>query len=108
MKNGEMGSEIKRLLNIPSGKSHFLFGPRGTGKSTWLRQKYPTSPVVDLLDAETFNRLIARPQDLMHLIPKEKLSASATIVIDEVQKIPALLDEVHRLIEKERRTLILT
>ena len=108
MKNGEMGSEIKRLLKIPPGKSHFLFGPRGTGKSTWLRQNYPKSPVVDLLDAETFNRLIARPQDLMHLIPKEKLSASATIVIDEVQKIPALLDEVHRLIEKERRTFILT
>ena len=104
-----MSSEIHRLLVIPPGKSHFLFGPRGTGKSTWLRQNYPASPVIDLLDAETYNRLLARPQDLLLLVPKAKTSSrSLPIIIDEVQKIPALLDEVHRLIEKERLVFILT
>lgn len=106
-----MGSKIadlnfKRLLVPPPKKSFFLFGPRGTGKSTWITRFFPQSHVFDLLENETFNRLLARPQDLLSLVPgpKQKLP----IVIDEVQKVPALLDEVHRLIEKKRLTFVLT
>jgi predicted AAA+ superfamily ATPase len=98
--------EFPRLLNAPAGKSFFLFGPRGTGKSTWLGRKFPESHVLDLLENEVYNRLLAHPQDLMSLVPQKK--KHLPIVIDEVQKIPALLDEVHRLIEKEKRTFVLT
>jgi predicted AAA+ superfamily ATPase len=97
---------INRHLNPPKDKSFFLFGPRGTGKTTWLSQKYPESHVVDLLENETYNRLLAHPQDLFSLVPPQK--RHLPIVIDEVQKVPELLDEVHRLIEKESLIFVLT
>lgn len=95
-----------RLFKPISKKSFFLFGPRGTGKTTWLRAQYPDSAYIDLLEDEIFNKLLTHPQYLLDLIPKEK--KALPIVIDEVQKVPAILDEVHRLIEKEKLTFILT
>ncbi|MFN7684519.1 MAG: ATP-binding protein [Oligoflexia bacterium] len=98
-----------RLLRTPKQKSFFLFGPRGTGKSTWLSSQFPDATRIDLLEDETYNRLLARPQDLSRLLkPATAGHAGQPIIIDEVQKIPALLDEVHRLIEKDRRVFILT
>ena len=88
-----------RLLRPPLGKSFFLFGPRGTGKSTWVREKFPQAVYLDLLEAEIYNDLMANPQRLENLIPK---GHEDWIVLDEVQKIPALLNEVHRLIEKNK------
>lgn len=95
-----------RILTAPEKKSFFLFGPRGVGKSTWLASRFPASHVLDLLASDTFNRLLARPQSLLDLVPESK--RRLPIIIDEVQKIPELLDEVHRLIEKEKLTFVLT
>ena len=81
-----------------SSRSVFLFGPRQTGKTTWLHQLFPNSPLFDLLRGEVFLRLSREPgrlrQELATVNP-----ASGPVLIDEIQKLPSLLDEVHGLIE---------
>ncbi len=78
----------------------FLLGPRGTGK-TWLtRQRYPDALRVDLLEPETFRHLTARPERLREMVDAH--SAAPQIVVDEIQKLPALLEVVHLLIEEKR------
>lgn len=94
-----------RLLEPPALHSFFLFGPRGTGKSTLLRQALPDAFVVDLLDLATYAELTARPHRLEALIAAH---GHTTVVIDEVQRAPVLLDEVHRLIESQRWQFALT
>ena len=96
---------FKRIINFPGDKSCFLFGPRGTGKSFWLRRQFKKSIYIDLLESETYFRLMSSPEKLESHIPE---GFSDVIVIDEVQKIPKLLDEVHRLIEKYGYRFILT
>ena len=91
MTNNKM---FARLLQIPN-RSFFLFGPRGTGKSTWLQQSLPEAFTLDLLDASLFLELSRDPHRLESLISTEAIGS--WIVIDEIQKIPALLDEVHRI-----------
>lgn len=96
----------QRLVNLPNllkKRSYFLLGPRGTGKSTLIEQTLPNAKVYDLLDASIFQRLIRDPT----LIEQETTS-DTLVVIDEVQKLPALLDEVHRLIVKRKQTFLLT
>jgi uncharacterized protein len=90
---------IGRFFPDPKG-SFFLFGPRGTGKSTWLRQRWRDAIWIDLLDPETQRLLQARPERLRELIAGRP--ATRDVVIDEVQKAPALLDVVHELIEADR------
>jgi predicted AAA+ superfamily ATPase len=96
-----MGPEvtIPRLLRRPD-RSFFLFGPRGTGKSTWLQQELPEAYRLDLLDASLFLELSRDPHRLEALIGNRV--AGAWVVLDEIQKVPALLDEVHRLMELRR------
>ncbi len=94
-----------RLINPPSGKSFFLFGPRGTGKTTWLRRQFPNALYLDLLEAELFNDLTANPQSLENFIAP---GFKNWIILDEVQRIPSLLNEVHRLIENKKLKFILT
>src|SRR4030065_1559667 len=94
-----------RLLSPPKSKSFFLFGPRGTGKTTWVKSVFPDAIYIDLLEAELFNDLLANPQRLGNFIPT---AFKDWIIIDEVQKIPELLNEVHRLIEKYKYKFILT
>ncbi len=94
-----------RLIEPPKDKSFFLFGPRGTGKTTWVKLKFKDALYLDLLEAELFNDLLANPQRLENLIPK---NFKDWIIIDEVQRIPELLNEIHRLIEKYRYRFILT
>lgn len=81
-----------------SSRSVFLFGPRQTGKTTWLHQRFPNSPLFNLLHGEVFLRLSREPgrlrQELATVNP-----ASGPVLIDEIQKLPSLLDEVHGLIE---------
>ena len=94
-----------RLLKTPSG-SIFLFGPRGTGKSTWLRERFPQAASYDLLDTGEALRLAKDPGTLYRELAA--LPADAWAVIDEVQKVPALLDEVHRLMETRRLRFVLS
>jgi predicted AAA+ superfamily ATPase len=84
-------------------RSYFLFGPRGTGKSTLIEQTLPDAKIYDLLDASVFQRLLREPT----LISQET-RADTLVVIDEIQKLPELLDEVHRLIVKRKQTFLLT
>jgi predicted AAA+ superfamily ATPase len=94
-----------RMLKPPEAQSFFLFGPRGTGKTTWVRRTFPGAVYVDLLEAELFTRLIANPQRLETLIP---IGHRDWVVIDEIQRIPDLLSEVHRLIETRQHKFALT
>ncbi|MBI4268421.1 ATP-binding protein [Candidatus Uhrbacteria bacterium] len=94
-----------RLLKPPKDRSFFLFGPRGTGKTTWLKNAFPDALYFDLLDSETYNDLLAQPNRLDTLIPP---SWSDIVILDEVQRVPALLHEVHRLIEKRKLRFALT
>jgi uncharacterized protein len=94
-----------RQLVLPDSGSFFLFGPRGTGKSTLLGQLGPEAHRFDLLDLGTYGELLAHPERLEALASAER---ATTVVIDEVQRLPALLDEVHRLIEARRWRFALT
>ncbi len=94
-----------RLIKPPEDKSFFLFGPRGTGKTTWVKSAFPKAIYLDLLEAELFNNLLVNPQRLENLIPE---GFKDWIIIDEVQRVPELLNEVHRLIEKYRYKFVLT
>jgi predicted AAA+ superfamily ATPase len=87
---------IERLLKVPD-HSFFLFGPRGVGKTTWLKNVMPDASYFDLLDSSLFLELSQNPNHLAPMIGE--LSENSWIVVDEIQKIPELLDEVHRLIE---------
>jgi predicted AAA+ superfamily ATPase len=81
-------------------QSFFLFGPRGTGKSTWLLNKFPDAIYIDFLDPEQFRIYSGKPERISEVIegnPEKK-----TIIIDEVQKIPEILSVVHQIIEKRR------
>ncbi len=94
-----------RITIPPQNKSFFLFGPRGTGKTTWVKATFPEALFIDLLESEIHNDLLANPQRLEKFIPN---NFADWIVIDEVQRIPELLNEIHRLIEKKRCRFVLT
>jgi len=92
----------RRLLKLPEElqESFFLWGPRQVGKSTLLRQLYPDVLWIDLLKANEFKRYMQNPEWL-----REELLANSnckTVIIDEIQKVPQLLDEVHWLIENQQ------
>lgn len=93
-----METIIPRIFNAPR-QSFFLFGPRGTGKSTWLRQNMPDAVWIDLLEPGEFRSYSARPERLKELVLAER--EKKTVVIDEIQKVPDLLGVVHSLIEKK-------
>ena len=91
-------------MAAPAG-SFFLFGIRGAGKSTWTREAFPDAHLVDLLDESRCQTLLANPGLLaleIGALPRRRV-----IVLDEVQRVPALLNEVHRAIEGERRRFVL-
>ena len=95
-----------RLLKPPSSnRSFFLFGPRGTGKTLWVKTHFAKALYLDLLQSNLYNQLLADPGQLEHLIPKE---FSDWVILDEIQRVPALLNEVHRLIEEKGYKFILT
>lgn len=91
---------IPRFFKGPK-TSFFLFGPRGTGKSTWLKATYPGALTVDLLDADVFRTLNAKPERLKEI--GMAAQNQQVVVIDEVQKLPVLLDIVHSLMEQHKK-----
>ena len=101
---------LERILDISSdirSRSVFLFGPRQTGKTTLLRTRYPDSPWFNLLQGDVFLRLSRTPgrlrQELEAVKPKER-----PVIIDEIQKLPAILNDVHDLIESRGIRFVLT
>ncbi|MCF6807424.1 ATP-binding protein [Thiotrichales bacterium 19S9-12] len=102
--------KIKRILNLNTlleKKSFFLFGPRATGKSTLINDQIPDKYlVINLLRNEYFMELLQSPQSLESMI--NAISDDTIVVIDEIQRVPALLNEVHRLIEERGIHFLLT
>ena len=88
---------VSRFFQIPD-QSCFLLGPRGTGKSTWLRDRLPDALYLDLLDPALHRRLDARPERLRELLAGSP--RKDTVVIDEIQRIPELLSVVHAVLEE--------
>lgn len=102
--------QIKRILNIelPRKQSAFLWGPRKTGKSTYLKTKFPESIVYDFLKTDLFLEFTKNPSLLrQQLLAKSGDVLKHPIILDEVQKIPQILDEVHWLIENKGLRFIL-
>ena len=82
-------------------QSFFLLGPRGTGKSTFVRVNFPDALYIDLLQPDLYRSLLARPERLREMVHGNP--GASTIVLDEIQKVPQLLDVVHALMEEDRR-----
>jgi predicted AAA+ superfamily ATPase len=95
-------SRILDLSKLLKKKSFFLFGPRGTGKTTLIRNTLPEAYVIDLLEIRTYREYLKNPS----ILSEQRMKP--IVVVDEVQKLPEILDEVHRLIENEKRVFLLT
>ncbi|MBX3166864.1 MAG: ATP-binding protein [Candidatus Eremiobacteraeota bacterium] len=105
--NPSKGIYLDRHLDLAAmlaSKSHFLLGPRQTGKTSLIRHSLPGVRVYDLLDATTFLALSREPGRL----GQELISGEQQVVIDEIQRLPGLLNEVHRLIEERGVNFLLT
>lgn len=100
---------FRRSINLPESQSFFLFGPRGTGKSTLIKTRFDPAKTfyVDLLLYQTENQY-ARDPDLLYRQVKALPPTVSTVVIDEIQKLPKLLDIVHKLIEETGKQFALT
>lgn len=101
-----MNKIIKRLISIdlPQGKSAFLWGPRKVGKTYWISHHFKDAIIIDLLKTDVFADYISRPA----LLRERYQNSKELIIIDEIQKVPALLDEVHWLIENKGISFLLT
>jgi predicted AAA+ superfamily ATPase len=95
---------LRRILKVPE-QSFFLLGPRGTGKSTWLRATFSDAHVIDLLSEETYQRLLANPGQFADEL--RAVSNGSWVIVDEIQRLPGLLNEVHRFMEERRLNFVL-
>jgi uncharacterized protein len=95
---------LNRLLTPPK-QSFFLMGPRGSGKSTWLRSIFPDAHVIDLLSEEKYQLLLANPGLFAGEV--RALKSGRWVVVDEIQRLPSLLNEVHRFMEEKRLRFVL-
>ena len=97
-----------RLISLPKNKSFFLFGQRGTGKSTLLKNEFKEQALeLSLLDSKLYFNLSKAPWKLKELVSARK-SEQELVILDEIQRIPELLNEVHKLIEEENIVFALT
>jgi len=94
-----------RRVLAPPRSSFFLFGVRGVGKTTWVRRTFADAHIVDLLDDATYQRLLAAPGELP--LELRDVARERWVVLDEVQRVPEMLNEVQRAIEGERRRFAL-
>ena len=96
----------RRVLNLRDAVKHksiFLLGPRQTGKSTLVRETFPDAAFYDLLEADTYRELSARPEYLRQTLnPQQKI-----LIVDEIQKLPALLDEIQLLIDRNKQLRVI-
>lgn len=98
-------NNIKRHINIPES-SFFLFGPRGTGKSTFVKTLIKKDTLyIDFLEPDTFRAYAAYPETLLKAVNAVKPDQ---VIIDEVQKVPQILDVVHKILEEKKIRFILT
>ena len=95
---------IPRIFQAPQ-QSFFLMGPRGSGKSTWLRAAFPDAHVINLLAEDTYQRLLANPG--LFASELRAVPSNRCVVLDEVQRLPMLLNEVHRFIEERGLRFVL-
>jgi predicted AAA+ superfamily ATPase len=92
------------LYSLLKEASYFLFGPRATGKSSLIKLEFSQTKIFNLLDSDTYEELLRRPKAL-----SEKINSDdKIIIIDEIQKLPKLLDEVHRIMEEKNIKFLLT
>jgi len=96
----------KQLLEGSGSESLFLWGARQTGKSTLLKMLFPEVIYFDLLQSDVFERYQKNPTQFREVILAT--SSGATVIVDEIQKIPSLLDEIHWLIEHHKTRFILS
>jgi len=97
-----------RLISLPKNNSFFLFGQRGTGKTTLLKSEFgPKALEISLLDSKTLLTLTSSPWKIREFV-KGRRSDQDIVVIDEIQKLPLLLDEVHKMIEEDKIVFALT
>ncbi|HEY9593350.1 MAG TPA: AAA family ATPase, partial [Spirochaetia bacterium] len=89
-------------------KSFFLFGPRSTGKTTLLRSQFSETAIINLLASSTYLPLAADPSRIRDIVRERSKADEKIVIIDEIQKLPALLDEVHDLIETTGMRFVLT
>lgn len=95
-------------LRLPKGQSAFLWGPRKTGKTSYLTQRFPHSLVFDFLNTDLLMDITKRPARLREqLLAQEPHRLRHPIILDEVQKVPQVLDEVHWMIENKGWSFIL-
>ena len=94
-----------RILMPPRARSFFLFGMRGSGKSTWARSMLPDAHRIDLLDERLYQSFLREPGLFANEL--RTLPRRATVVVDEIQRIPGLLNEVHRFIEDRQMRFVL-
>src|SRR5882672_3254085 len=93
---------------LPKGQSAFLWGARKTGKSTWLRAHFPDSVYYDFLQTDIMLAMSRHPAALREQLLAADLSKlKGPVILDEVQKVPAILDEVQWLIETQKLTFVL-
>lgn len=92
---------ITKRFFSPADDSYFIFGPRGTGKSTWVKSNLPNALIINLLEDNVYRQYLSNPGYIQQFVlgncDKHKI-----FVIDEIQKIPAILDGVHDLIEQRK------
>lgn len=91
------GAHFPRLLRAPR-QSFFLFGLRGVGKSTWARASFPRATRLDLLDERVYQAYLRQPPLFADEVRRQR--RGAWVIVDEVQRLPSLLNEVHRCIEE--------
>ena len=99
-----MDRNYSRLLVLPEDETFFLWGPRQTGKSTLLKQHFTDALWIDLLLPSTFRAYLTNPEQL---IDEVKLNNTGFVVVDEIQKVPQLLDVIHWLIENTNTSFAL-
>lgn len=95
-----------RIINIPENETNFLFGVRGSGKTSLLKQLFPSALYIDLLDSSLYQSYLSNIG--LFYETASAFKNDGLVIVDEIQRMPQLLNEVHRLIESSHRHFILT